>query len=61
MTGRRDVLKTGLATLAAAQVINAWAAEKEKEKDKPKPRPPLAGPLMTKAVPSRASAGTAAA
>jgi aryl-alcohol dehydrogenase-like predicted oxidoreductase len=50
MTGRRDVIKAGLATLAATQAIGTWAAEKDKEKDKPKPPP--AAPLMTKAVPS---------
>jgi aryl-alcohol dehydrogenase-like predicted oxidoreductase len=50
MTGRRDVIKAGLATLAGTQVTGAWAAEKSKDKDKP--RPPPAAPLMTKAVPS---------
>ena len=50
MTGRRDVIKAGLATLAGTQVVSAWAAEKEKDKDKPKPPP--AAPLMTKPVPS---------
>jgi aryl-alcohol dehydrogenase-like predicted oxidoreductase len=52
MTGRRDVIKAGLATLAATPVLNAWGAEKSKEKDKDKPKPPPSAPLMTKAVPS---------
>ena len=53
MTGRRDVIKAGLATLAATQALPAWSAEKSKEKkDKDKPRPPPSAPLMTKAVPS---------
>jgi aryl-alcohol dehydrogenase-like predicted oxidoreductase len=50
MTGRRDVIKAGLATLAATQALGAWAAEKDKDKDKPKPPP--SAPLMTKPVPS---------
>jgi aryl-alcohol dehydrogenase-like predicted oxidoreductase len=50
MTGRRDVIKAGLATLAATQALNAWAAEKDTDKDKPKPPP--SAPLMTKPVPS---------
>jgi aryl-alcohol dehydrogenase-like predicted oxidoreductase len=50
MTGRRDLIKAGLATLAATQTLNVWSAEKSKDKDKPKPPP--TGPLMTKAVPS---------
>ena len=50
MTGRREVIKAGLATLAGTQVLSAWAAQKEKDKDKPKPPP--SAPLMTKAVPS---------
>jgi aryl-alcohol dehydrogenase-like predicted oxidoreductase len=50
MTGRRDLIKAGLATLAATQTLNVWSAEKSKDKDRPKPPP--AGPLMTKAVPS---------
>jgi len=52
MTGRRDVIKAGLATLAGTQAISAWAADKSKDKDKDKPRPQPAAPLMTKAVPS---------
>jgi aryl-alcohol dehydrogenase-like predicted oxidoreductase len=47
MTGRREVIKAGIAVLAASQA--AWAAEK---KDKDAPRPPPATPLVTKAVPS---------
>ncbi len=50
MTGRRDVIKAGLATLAGSQVLSAIAAEKSKDKDKTKPPPAV--PLMTKAVPS---------
>ena len=50
MTGRRDVIKAGLATLAGTQALAAWAAEKEKDKDKPKPPP--SAPLLTKPVPS---------
>jgi aryl-alcohol dehydrogenase-like predicted oxidoreductase len=49
MTGRREVIKAGIAVLAGAQMAGAWAAEK---KDKDAPRPPPAAPLMTKAVPS---------
>jgi aryl-alcohol dehydrogenase-like predicted oxidoreductase len=53
MTGRRDVIKAGLATLAATQALGAWAADKSKsKKDKDEPKPPPAAPLMTKAVPS---------
>ncbi|HEV7609626.1 MAG TPA: aldo/keto reductase [Steroidobacteraceae bacterium] len=44
MTGRRDVIKAGLATLAATRTLSAWS------KDEPRPAPPA--PLMTKAVPS---------
>ena len=51
MTGRRDVIKAGLATLAATQALPAWSAEKSKEK-KDKPKLPPSAPLMTKAVPS---------
>jgi len=52
MTGRRDVIKAGIATLgAAAPWANAWAADKPKKKDD-EPRPAFAPPLMTKAVPS---------
>lgn len=50
MTGRREVIKAGLATLAGTQALSAWAAEKDKDKDKPKPPP--SAPLMTKPVPS---------
>ena len=50
MTGRRDVIKAGLATFAATQALSAWTAEKSKDKDKPKPPPAV--PLLTKAVPS---------
>ncbi|HUQ10570.1 MAG TPA: aldo/keto reductase [Steroidobacteraceae bacterium] len=48
MTGRRLVLKAGLATLAGAQLAGAWAAEKSKDKEPP----PRLAPLMTKAIPS---------
>jgi aryl-alcohol dehydrogenase-like predicted oxidoreductase len=48
MTGRRNVIKAGLATLAGTQALTSWAADKSKDKTKP----PLAAPLMTKAVPS---------
>jgi aryl-alcohol dehydrogenase-like predicted oxidoreductase len=50
MTGRRDVIKAGFATLAAAQAMSAWSADKAKDKEKV--RPPAAAPLMTKAIPS---------
>jgi len=50
MTGRREVIKAGLATLAGTQALGAWAADKDKDKDKPKPPP--SAPLMTKPVPS---------
>lgn len=46
MTGRRQVIKAGLATLAGAQLGGVWAADKS---DEPPPRP---APLMTKPVPS---------
>jgi aryl-alcohol dehydrogenase-like predicted oxidoreductase len=46
MTGRRQIIKAGLATLAGARLGSAWAAEKDKEP------PPRLAPLMTKAVPS---------
>ena len=49
MTGRRQVIKAGLAALAGAQALNAWGAEKSKDKDEPKPP---SAPLMTKAIPS---------
>jgi aryl-alcohol dehydrogenase-like predicted oxidoreductase len=48
MTGRREVIKAGIAVLAASQVASSWAADK-KGKDEPPPRP---GPLTTKAIPS---------
>src|SRR5690242_9671775 len=48
MTGRRQVIKAGLATLAGAQLANVWAADKKKDKDPP----PRLAPLMTKPVPS---------
>jgi hypothetical protein len=47
MTGRREVIKAGIAVLAGSQV--AWGAEK---KDPDTPRPPPQTPLMTKAIPS---------
>lgn len=46
MTGRRDIIKAGLATVAGTHLLSAWGAEK----DKPKPMP--SAPLMTKPVPS---------
>lgn len=49
MTGRRDVIKIGLAALAGAQLMAAWSADKSKQKPA---RPAPAGPLMTKTVPS---------
>jgi aryl-alcohol dehydrogenase-like predicted oxidoreductase len=51
MTGRREVIKAGIATLAGAQLTSAWGAEKGKKNDD-EPRPAFAPPLMTKAVPS---------
>jgi aryl-alcohol dehydrogenase-like predicted oxidoreductase len=51
MKHRREVIKAGIATLAAAHLASAWAADKKK-KDKDEPRKPFAAPLMTKAVPS---------
>jgi len=51
MTGRRDVIKAGIATLGAAQWASAWAAEKPKKKED-EPRPGFAPPLMTKPIPS---------
>jgi aryl-alcohol dehydrogenase-like predicted oxidoreductase len=51
VTGRRDVIKAGLAAMAGAQALGAWAAEKSKTKDKDEPKPPAA-PLVTKPVPS---------
>ncbi|MEO8019700.1 MAG: aldo/keto reductase [Pseudomonadota bacterium] len=53
MTGRRDVIRAGLATLAAIQAVSAWSADKSKpKKDRDEPRPPPAAPLLTKVVPS---------
>ena len=49
MKGRREVIKAGLAAVAGAQALGAWAAEKSKDKDEPKPPP---SPLLTKPVPS---------
>jgi aryl-alcohol dehydrogenase-like predicted oxidoreductase len=46
MKNRREVVKAGLASLAAAPLASAWAAGKDK------PRPNAAGPLMTRPVPS---------
>ncbi len=51
MTGRRDVIKAGIATLAGAQLTSAWGAEKGKKKEE-EPRPAFAPPLTTKPVPS---------
>jgi aryl-alcohol dehydrogenase-like predicted oxidoreductase len=48
MTGRRQVIKAGLATLAGTQLAGAWAAEKSKDKEPP----PRLAPLMTKPIPS---------
>jgi aryl-alcohol dehydrogenase-like predicted oxidoreductase len=51
VTGRRDVIKAGLA-LAGTAAASTWAAEKkDKDKGKDEPKPPAA-PLVTKAVPS---------
>jgi aryl-alcohol dehydrogenase-like predicted oxidoreductase len=47
VTGRREIIKAGLA-LAGTSAVSAWAADK---KDKDEPKPPAA-PLVTKAVPS---------
>lgn len=47
MTGRRLVLKAGLAALAGTQFGSAWAAKKKD--DEP---PPRLAPLMTKPIPS---------
>jgi aryl-alcohol dehydrogenase-like predicted oxidoreductase len=52
MTGRRDVIKAGVATLAGAQLASAWGADKDKKKKDDEPRPGFAPPLMTKAIPS---------
>jgi aryl-alcohol dehydrogenase-like predicted oxidoreductase len=50
MTGRRQVIKAGLATIAFAPLASVWAADNKKSKDKEPP--PRLAPLMTKAVPS---------
>jgi len=47
--GRRNVIKIGLAAIAGAGTMGAWAASKSKSDDDPKPPPP---PLTTKAIPS---------
>jgi aryl-alcohol dehydrogenase-like predicted oxidoreductase len=52
MTGRRDVIKAGIATLAGTQLANAWGADKAKKKKEDEPRPGFAPPLLTKPVPS---------
>ncbi|HET7809523.1 MAG TPA: aldo/keto reductase [Steroidobacteraceae bacterium] len=46
--GRRRVIKVGLAALAGAGSMAAWAADKKKDDE---PKPP-AVPLITKAIPS---------
>jgi len=51
VTGRREVIKVGLAALAGAASVGSWAADKDKKDKKPEPRPPAA-PLNTKAIPS---------
>ena len=48
MTGRREVIKAGLAAVAGASVANAWGAEKSKDKPKPQPQ----GALVNKSIPS---------
>jgi aryl-alcohol dehydrogenase-like predicted oxidoreductase len=48
MTGRREVIKAGLAAVAGASVASAWAAEKSKDKPKPQPQ----GALVNKPIPS---------
>ena len=50
MTGRREVIKAGIAILTATQLANVQAADNKKDKDEPKPPP--AAPLMTKGIPS---------
>lgn len=50
MTGRREVIRLGIAALAGSQVAGVWAAEKKKDKDEPRPPPPV--PLVTKGIPS---------
>jgi aryl-alcohol dehydrogenase-like predicted oxidoreductase len=48
MTGRREVIKAGLAAVAGASVASVWAAEKSKDKPKPQPQ----GALVNKSIPS---------
>jgi aryl-alcohol dehydrogenase-like predicted oxidoreductase len=48
MTGRRELIKAGLATLAGTQLASAWAADKKRDES----RPPPSAPLMTKPIPS---------
>jgi aryl-alcohol dehydrogenase-like predicted oxidoreductase len=48
MTGRRELIKAGLAALAGTQLASAWAADKKKDESRPTP----AAPLMTKPIPS---------
>ncbi len=48
MTGRREVIKAGLAAVAGASVASAWGAEKSKDKPKPQPQ----GALVNKSIPS---------
>jgi aryl-alcohol dehydrogenase-like predicted oxidoreductase len=53
MTGRRDVIKAGLATIAGARLASAWGAEQSTKKKKDDDlRPAFAPPVMTKAIPS---------
>jgi len=47
VTGRREVIKVGLAALASAASVGSWAADKDTGEPKPS-----RGPLATKAVPS---------
>ncbi len=49
MTGRREVIKAGLA-LAGASSLSAWGAERTKPKEEDVKQPPP--PLMTKAIPT---------
>jgi len=49
VTGRREVIKVGLAALAGAASVGSWAADKDKGKGEPRPS---LGPLTTKAIPS---------
>jgi aryl-alcohol dehydrogenase-like predicted oxidoreductase len=48
MTGRRELIKAGLAAIAGTQLASAWAAAKKKDESRPAP----SGPLMTKPIPS---------